>query len=55
MSRLKQHYQQQLLQLLSYLINYYSLVLWMVQSPNYEVETIGEAQRLYDKIVWTQN
>ena len=55
MSRLKQHYQQQLLRLLSYLINYYGLVLWMVQSPNYEVETIGEAQRLYGKIVWTQN
>ena len=55
MSRLKQHYQQQHLRLSSYLISYYSLVLWMVQSPNYEVETIEEAQRLYDKIVWTQN
>ena len=45
MSRLKQHYQQQLFQLSSYLINHYSLVLWMVQSPNYEVETIEEAQK----------
>ena len=27
----------------------------MVQSPNYEVETIEEAQRLYDKIVWTED
>ena len=27
----------------------------MVQSPNYEVEPINEAPRLYHKIVWTQN